>query len=215
MLTYMASCGSTTCDKFDARTARWFKIQQVGRSSPGGNWAQQDLMNGAPAQVTLPANIAPGNYLIRHEIIALHLANTMGGAEFYPSCSQLTVTGTGTGVPKDSELVSLPGAYSDTDPGIYTQDAFNTDPSYVYPFPGPQIAAFVNEGPAPAGDSASNSTATPSATSSSPSSTGVSGATSSGSSGGCRLRKRAAAVNRPRHFSRIMRDLHLHHSGIH
>jgi hypothetical protein len=74
-------------------------------------------VNGQPANVTLPSNIAPGNYIIRHEIIALHLADTMGGAEFYPSCSQLNISGTGTGTPNSNELVSLPGAYSDNDPG--------------------------------------------------------------------------------------------------
>jgi hypothetical protein len=77
---------------------------------------------GVAANVTLPNNIAPGAYLIRHEIIALHLADKAGGAEFYPSCSQIRVGGSGTGVPKDSELVSLPGAYSDTDPGILVPD---------------------------------------------------------------------------------------------
>jgi sarcosine oxidase gamma subunit len=77
---------------------------------------------GVAANVTLPSNIAPGAYLIRHEIIALHLADKAGGAEFYPSCSQIRVGGSGTGVPKDSELVSLPGAYSDTDPGILVPD---------------------------------------------------------------------------------------------
>lgn len=76
-------------------------------------------MSGATANVTLPSNIAPGNYIMRHEIIALHLANEKGGAEFYPSCSQLNITGSGTGAPTASELVSFPGAYSDTDPGIY------------------------------------------------------------------------------------------------
>lgn len=120
MLTYMASCGSTTCDQFDATTAKWFKIQEIGLdSSTESGWAQADLMNGTPANITLPSNLAPGNYLLRHEIIALHLANTMGGAEFYPSCSQIIVGGSGTGKPSDDELVSLPGAYSDNDPGIY------------------------------------------------------------------------------------------------
>lgn len=76
-------------------------------------------VNGEVANVTLPSNIAPGNYIIRHEIIALHLANTLGGAEFYPSCSQLSLSGSGKGAPTSDELVSLPGAYSDNDPGIY------------------------------------------------------------------------------------------------
>jgi hypothetical protein len=27
----MASCGSVTCDKFDATTAQWFKIDEAGK----------------------------------------------------------------------------------------------------------------------------------------------------------------------------------------
>ena len=40
MLTYLASCGDTTCDKFDSRTAKWFKIDQVGQDGNGG-WVQK------------------------------------------------------------------------------------------------------------------------------------------------------------------------------
>lgn len=85
-------------------------------------------------QVTLPQNLSPGGYLIRHEvsfsqyvtcsdselffqIIALQLAVSVGGAEFYPMCTQVMIGGSSSGTP--SPTVSFPGAYSDTDPGIY------------------------------------------------------------------------------------------------
>ena len=55
--------------------------------------------------------------MLRHEIIALHLATSLGGAEFYPSCTQLRVGGSGSGTP--NQTVSFPGAYKDTDPGIF------------------------------------------------------------------------------------------------
>lgn len=77
-------------------------------------------MSQIPATVVLPANLAPGGYILRSEIIALHLGTEMGGAEFYPSCSQLQVGGTQTGKPNNNELVTFPGAYKDDDPGIYT-----------------------------------------------------------------------------------------------
>lgn len=85
-------------------------------------------MTGTTAIITLPTNLAPGNYIIRHEIIALHLATSRGGAEFYPSCTQLKVGGSETGGPDADELVLLPGAYSDTDPGIYDP---NVSPSFT------------------------------------------------------------------------------------
>lgn len=80
------------------------------------------VVDGAKAVINLPSNIAPGNYLIRHEIIALHLGTERGGAEFYPSCAQLKIGGNGNGAPAPNELVSLPGAYSDDDPGIFDPD---------------------------------------------------------------------------------------------
>ncbi|KAJ6508790.1 glycoside hydrolase family 61 protein [Mycena sanguinolenta] len=140
MLTYLASCGSTPCNEFDASNAMWFKIQQVGRDTNG--WAQALLNTGAPATLSLPSNLAAGNYLMRHEIIALQNAVSQGGAEFYASCSQLKVQGSGAGAPSGSDLVKLPGAYSATDPGILV-DVYS-NPNAAYTFPGPPIASFIS-----------------------------------------------------------------------
>jgi hypothetical protein len=134
----MASCGSTTCDKFDPINAQWFKIKQDGLKADG-NWTQIELckrhpqlplsqgltavrffvVNGGVSSATIPETLAPGNYMVRHEIIALHLATAMGGAEFYEGCVQTRIGGNQTGAPSPSDLVSLPGAYSDSDPGIF------------------------------------------------------------------------------------------------
>ena len=91
-------------------------------------------MQGALAVITLPTNLAPGNYLVRHEIIALHQANVLQGAQFYPSCTQLRVGGNETGIPDAQNLVSLPGAYHDDDPGLYDPNVnaslcYNANPS--------------------------------------------------------------------------------------
>jgi len=206
MLTYMASCGSTTCDQFDSRTAKWFKIEETGRKSDG-NWAQADLMAGGSAQVTLPSTIAPGNYLIRHEIIALHLGETEGGAEFYPSCAQLKIGGSQTGKPTDSELVSFPGAYSDTDPGIFDKDAYNAKASYN--FPGPQVASFVGSDASSGGTDGGNSSSSSSTSAPKPKPTK--------SASTCKLKKSnkatgsvrlsARSTSRPHQLSRVMRNL--------
>jgi hypothetical protein len=65
---------------------------------------------------TIPAATPSGDYLIRVEHIALHVAQSTGGAQFYLSCGQITVTGGGSGTP--GPLVAFPGAYSASDPGI-------------------------------------------------------------------------------------------------
>lgn len=143
-MTYMAMCEGTTCDKYNSTNAAWFKIDQVGLKPDGSTWYQADIstctvnlcglhppcrrcpnirpgcfitVDGKSFSVTLPDNLAPGDYLIRHEIIALHLAQSEGGAEFYPSCTQIRIGGSGTGTPDNT--VAFPGAYNDDDPGIY------------------------------------------------------------------------------------------------
>ncbi|KAJ7622097.1 glycosyl hydrolase family 61-domain-containing protein [Roridomyces roridus] len=135
MMTYLASCGSGSCANFDASKAKWFKISEQGQDA-SGVWA-----------FTLPSNLKAGNYLLRHEIIALHTAQSLGGAEFYPDCAQITVTGDGTGAPAPSELSSLPGAYKASDPGILI-DVYNMG-GKAYQFPGSPVAAFVSGGTPP------------------------------------------------------------------
>ena len=41
-----------------------------------------------------------------------------GGAEFFPSCTQLRILGNGSEVPAPNSIVRFPGAYNATDPGI-------------------------------------------------------------------------------------------------
>lgn len=65
---------------------------------------------------TLPKSTPNGQYLLRFEHIALHSASSAGGAQFYISCAQINVTGGGSGSP--SPQVSLPGAYTPTQPNI-------------------------------------------------------------------------------------------------
>ncbi|KAH9212531.1 glycosyl hydrolase family 61-domain-containing protein [Leptodontidium sp. 2 PMI_412] len=101
--------------------AGWFKIQEAGLSASQG---QQSI--------TIPACIAPGQYLLRAEVIALHGAGSSGGAQFYMECAQINVTG-GTAA-KTPATVSLPGAYKANDPGILVSIYGNLK-SYVIPGP--------------------------------------------------------------------------------
>jgi hypothetical protein len=189
LMNYLTSCGNTTCDQYDPQDSEWFKIEEIGRQS-NGSWVQQELMNGFTVNTTLPTDITPGQYILRHEIIALHLATSLGGAEFYPACIQLNIGGNGTGVPTSDDLVTFPGGYSDNDPGIFDPNVFDT--SAPYTFPGPPVAQL---------GVASNSS------DQSPSDSGT--PSSSPSSGGsqCRLKQPSAAALYPRHLSRIMRNL--------
>ncbi|KIY72052.1 lytic polysaccharide monooxygenase [Cylindrobasidium torrendii FP15055 ss-10] len=224
-MNYMADCGGD-CSDFDASSARWFKISQ--EKGDNGQWMQTKLQAGEMAWSKIPENLASGQYLLRHELLSLHLASEQGGAEFYPSCIQVKVGGSGSGYPSDDELVSFPGAYDDSDPGILVADAYNLD---AYKFPGPKVASLAGDSPSGQGSSGSYSeSATP--TGSSYGSTPTSNNGSSGSSsdsGSCKLsnskkiKKRTARLNgnatnyekrtdmlyRPRHISRVMRGVSL------
>ncbi|KAK7443261.1 hypothetical protein VKT23_015857 [Stygiomarasmius scandens] len=177
MFTYLASCGDTPCNEYTSTDAKWFKIEQIARTSDG-TWAQAALTNPSTnvVNIQLPSDLAPGNYLFRHEVLSLQNAVAVGGAEFYPSCSQLKVGGSGTGRPEDDELVSLPGAYHDDDPGVHDPNVY--DPSASYTFPGPPIAKFAADGSSSSGSSGS------SGSSNSSNSGGNSGSGSTGSNAG-------------------------------
>ncbi|KFA56005.1 hypothetical protein S40293_03996 [Stachybotrys chartarum IBT 40293] len=84
-------------------------------------------------EVTIPSTLAPGEYLLRVEHIALHMASRPNAAQFYLACSQIRVTGSGSGVP--GPLVSLPGAYQSNDPGILVNLYTMAPDSYVGPGP--------------------------------------------------------------------------------
>ncbi|KAL1797582.1 hypothetical protein ACET3X_004188 [Alternaria dauci] len=131
----------------DAATAdgssEFFKVyQNTWAKNPdaaqGDNdfWGTKDLnYNCGKLDFTIPKNIAPGDYLLRAEAIALHAAGPAGGAQHYMTCYQLTVTGSGTLVPKG---VTFPEAYSKTGPGLGFSIHADLD---SYPAPGPELIA--------------------------------------------------------------------------
>ncbi|KAJ7657357.1 glycoside hydrolase family 61 protein [Mycena polygramma] len=145
MMAYLARCGTQGCAVFDATKASWFKIVEEGMDG-GGVWAQASLESGSPAKLIIPRNLAPGDYLLRHEIVALHTAQSLGGAEFYVGCAQLRISGNGTSNPEGSELVRFPGAYGASDKGILV-DVYNLNGTYQ--FLGPPVAALVEAHDAP------------------------------------------------------------------
>jgi cellulase len=69
--------------------------------------------------VKIPSGLAPGDYLLRAEAIALHAAGSPGGAQFYLTCYQITVTGGGSASPAG---VTFPGAYKANDPGVQVRN---------------------------------------------------------------------------------------------
>ncbi|KAJ3722055.1 glycosyl hydrolase family 61-domain-containing protein [Lentinula guzmanii] len=172
MLTYMTSCGRNR-DRHERNFKRFSRLGPTERDERCLHQRYSTIYD------------FPGNYLIRHEIIALHLATELGGAEFYPACSQVKVGGSQTGMATDSEMVLLPGAYTDTDPGIYDPDVYSSN---SYTFPGPPIAAFVSAAASSSGSSSSSSTSSATSPASTGSTSGSS--SSSGVQSVCKLQRR-------------------------
>jgi hypothetical protein len=65
-------------------------------------------VDGCWTYTQLPQCLAPGNYLLRAEILALHLAQYAGQAQFFLSCAQINVVG-GGGSWTGSNHVKFPG----------------------------------------------------------------------------------------------------------
>ncbi|PGH18728.1 hypothetical protein AJ80_04381 [Polytolypa hystricis UAMH7299] len=117
----------------DATTAdgsgSWFKVAEEGYSN--NHWGTDSLNDDCGQfEFTLP-NVAPGDYLLRAEAIALHVAGQQGGAQFYMSCYQLRIGGNGSLNPSG---VSFPGAYSANDPGILI-NIYQDIGTYIIPGP--------------------------------------------------------------------------------
>ncbi|KAG8704805.1 hypothetical protein FRC11_009572, partial [Ceratobasidium sp. 423] len=142
-----------TAATWDGSGANWFKIYAIGADFSSGSLAWPtdsyvpftiytelvvDGRFGVIDQSTftfkIPSNTPAGNYLLRIEHIAVHGASTVGGAQFYISCAQLTITGSGSGNPAK---VSIPGVYTGTEPGLLINIYW--PPVTNYTLPGPAV----------------------------------------------------------------------------
>ncbi|TLS28298.1 hypothetical protein PpBr36_01943, partial [Pyricularia pennisetigena] len=98
-------------------SANWFKIDSVGFDSGSKKWAVDTLIqNQGWHYFNLPSCVAPGQYLMRVELLALHSASRQNQFQFYSSCAQIKVSGSGSFSP--SQTVKFPGAYTANDRGI-------------------------------------------------------------------------------------------------
>ncbi len=132
VIDYLANCGGP-CETADKTKLKFFKISEAGLlDAAANNWAADQLLaNNLSWSVRLPADISPGNYVLRHEMIALHAAGNANGAQNYPFCFNLAVAGNGTATPDGVPATAL---YKAQDPGILF-DLFRKFTTYVIPGP--------------------------------------------------------------------------------
>ncbi|KAH4066924.1 hypothetical protein HBH50_144850 [Parastagonospora nodorum] len=146
MIVWLAYCANEAndCHMFDSSIADWFKIGQRGLlegTIEEGTWFQKSfsMWDGSPSlwPETVPKNLRPGRYLVRHEIISLHSSNK---PQFYPECAHLHVSGSGREFPGKEYMAKIPGVWSMHQPeiniDIYSPEVANRT---TYNIPGPPV----------------------------------------------------------------------------
>lgn len=140
VMAYMKKVDDATQNPSAGPGDGWFKIAEAGLIS-SSQWAVDALIEAGGVQtVTIPSCIEDGDYLLRFELIALHDGTKPNGAQFYMECAQISVSG-GTGGSTPA-TVSIPGAYSASDPGIsfnVYNDQGQPYPKTDYIIPGPEL----------------------------------------------------------------------------
>ncbi|KAJ4292405.1 Cell surface superoxide dismutase [Cu-Zn] 4 [Kalmusia sp. IMI 367209] len=134
MLAYLAACPDEGCESLDLRQRMWFKIWQAGLLNGGllqGNWAIAAIVGEDELQISIPASIKPGRYLLKHDMVNLE----GGPVQMFPNCVQLDIRGEGMASPKIEELVAFPGGY-DKDAGNAVGRVRVTEPSgFIWSMP--------------------------------------------------------------------------------
>ncbi|KAI0841337.1 lytic polysaccharide monooxygenase [Hypoxylon sp. FL0890] len=148
---YLAPCGDAGCANVDKNNLRFFKFYEKGlvqggmADSPDWNtqkWATTEVHKHVQEEgdgyidtftVNIPQNIKPGPYILRHEILGLHMAD-IGQAEFYPQCINLEISGSGDQQPKGVPATEM---YQSNDPGIALDIYVDLE---SYKIPGPAVS---------------------------------------------------------------------------
>jgi hypothetical protein len=146
IISYLAACNGD-CATVDKTTLKFFKIAEMGQLELGagggtsGKWAADVLIEADGAwNVTIPQSIKSGNYVLRNEIIALHSAYNVGGAQLYPTCISIAVSGGGEATPEGvlgTELYDKEGS------GFH-YNIYNDESKPVYKIPGPALCKLIS-----------------------------------------------------------------------
>ncbi|KAH7080017.1 glycoside hydrolase [Paraphoma chrysanthemicola] len=148
VIDYIAACNGP-CSSVNPTTLKFVKIAELGwidNSRDEGFWAADALRDDDSSwNIKIPDGLKAGEYVLRHEIIALHLAHlAVGdgtyspiGAEFYPQCVNLQVTGDGTKTITGG--VDARTLYTGAEPGLAYQILHETNEHGDYVIPGPAI----------------------------------------------------------------------------
>jgi hypothetical protein len=121
LLTYM---GLMPDENTKPQDVSFFKIHESTYDPKTMTWGSDWLIkNNNTVTATIPSDVKPGMYVVRHELISLHFSfrenneTKQSGAQFFPQCSKVQILGTGTATPPGQKF---PGTYKWNEPGILT-----------------------------------------------------------------------------------------------
>jgi cellulase len=147
LFTYM---GLLPTEQTSPQEVEFFKIDEATFDPASMTWGTDWLIkNNNYHTVTIPSDLKPGMYVLRHEIVSLHFSfrddaqAKTSGAQFFPQCSKVQVIGDGTATPPGQKI---PGAYKWDDEGILTNIYYGPN---RYVSPGPNV--YKGPGAAPKG----------------------------------------------------------------
>ncbi|MCJ1340312.1 hypothetical protein MMC09_005606 [Bachmanniomyces sp. S44760] len=148
VINYLANCNGD-CTTVDKSKLLWNRLLSESAGlldeskftyADPGFWATDKLIAANNSwTLTIPSSIAAGNYVLRHEIIALHGAGKIGQAQNYPQCINLKITSSGSNS-LQSGIVGT-ALYQAGDPGILS-NIYQKLTSYPIPgFRAPSVGA--------------------------------------------------------------------------
>lgn len=170
VITYVANCGDD-CATVSKEELQWVKIDAGGYDN--GEWAALKMIaNNNTWSTPVPDTLAAGKYVFRNEIIALHGAGSENGAQNYPQCVNIEITGSGSDNPEGTVGTKL---YTKDEAGIL----FNPYAATIdYTIPGPALyGSGSGSGSGSGNSSAPAPSATPTATAPAAGSSGAASAT--------------------------------------
>ncbi|KAK0736032.1 glycoside hydrolase [Apiosordaria backusii] len=146
MTVWLSRCPDNDCNNVNLSEAKWFKIWEAGLLEGTlelGTWYQKSFQrwDGEPGlwPVRIPLGLGGGRYIIRHEILSLHVPDK---PQFYPECAHLEVAGVEEeedgveGRVPEEYLKVFPGGYEGDEKSIfidiYSEENVNTT-TYVIP----------------------------------------------------------------------------------
>ncbi|WVQ79541.1 hypothetical protein IAT38_001640 [Cryptococcus sp. DSM 104549] len=93
---FMARCPDDKCAGVAGADLDWFKISEATYDAATDSWPTDSIASGLTWTCTLPSDIPSGQYLLRHELLAMH---STGAPQFYPVAIQLQLESSGTVTP--------------------------------------------------------------------------------------------------------------------